>query len=153
MARWTNRSRSSGGRSRAACLAAGRIPIATAAALRPGQSISSRFKVTKYNARRSWLQVWRPIAAEIPVNQGCFNVTSRLLFLAELLETRVASQRGRWLHRLVRRRRVPRAWCGRNLAPRERSRHCRRLRTVTTTDQASRRRSAADDSVICSGSF
>jgi len=37
---WTKRSRSSGGRSRAACLAALRIPIATAAARRPGQSTS-----------------------------------------------------------------------------------------------------------------
>jgi len=41
IARWMNRSCSSCGKSRAACLAAGRIPIATAAALRPGQSISS----------------------------------------------------------------------------------------------------------------
>jgi len=35
----------------AACLAARRIPMATAAALRPAQSISSPLKVTKYNAR------------------------------------------------------------------------------------------------------
>ena len=34
-----------------AFLAAGRIPIATAAALRPAQSISSRLKVTKSNAK------------------------------------------------------------------------------------------------------
>jgi hypothetical protein len=40
MARWINRSCSSGGRSRAACLAALRMPTATAAARRPGQSIS-----------------------------------------------------------------------------------------------------------------
>ena len=35
------------------------------------------------------------------------------------------------------------ARCGRNLAPRERPRHRRRLRSVTTTDQACRRQSAA----------
>ena len=57
MARWTNRSCSSGGRSRAACLAAWRIPIATAAALRPAQSISSPLKVTKHKRRGPRLQV------------------------------------------------------------------------------------------------
>jgi hypothetical protein len=40
-----------------ACQAARGIPIATAAALRPGQSISSRFKVTKDKRRRTRLQV------------------------------------------------------------------------------------------------
>jgi hypothetical protein len=35
------------------------------------------------------------------------------------------------------------ARCGRNLAPREGPRHCCRLRSVTTTDQASRTRSPA----------
>src|SRR4030095_12790355 len=37
----------------AACLAARRNPIATAAALRPAQSISSRLKVTKHKRRQS----------------------------------------------------------------------------------------------------
>src|SRR5256886_17162401 len=35
------------------------------------------------------------------------------------------------------------ARCGRNLAPREGPRHCRRLRSVTTTDEPSRTRSPA----------
>ena len=50
-----NRSRSSGGRSRAACLAALRTPIATAAALSPAQSISSRFTTGNHRRRTSQL--------------------------------------------------------------------------------------------------
>src|SRR5262249_24592129 len=51
-----NRSCSFGGRSRAACLAALRIPIATAAALRPAQSTSSPLMFFNHIVVRSFVQ-------------------------------------------------------------------------------------------------